>query len=310
MRQYPEQRNTTERLVEPLGALEDERAGEADRTPVVTPGRPPGILLVGVEVRAAGKVILENVNVHIPAGAHVAIVGLSGAGKSSLCGLLLGWHRASRGEVLVDGQPLRGPSLEALRRHTAWVDPAVQLWNRSVLENVAYGSKDPASDFSPALEAADVIALLEQLPDGLQTRLGDGGALVSGGEGQRVRLARAMLRPESRLVILDEPFRGLDRERRRELLRRARELWRGATLLCVTHDVGETLDFERVLIVDERRVVEDGSPAKLAAATASRYRALLDAERGVREQLWHNQGWRRVELRAGVVVERKEGTFR
>src|SRR5207244_4301417 len=84
---------------------------------------------------------------------------------------------------------------------------------------------------------------------------GDGGGLLSGGEGQRVRLGRAMLRPGVRLAILDEPFRGLDRERRRELLARARRAWPGATLLCVTHDVGETRAFGRVLVVDGGRVV-------------------------------------------------------
>ncbi len=80
-----------------------------------------------------------------------------------------------------------------------------------------------------------------------------------------MRLGRALLRPGARLVILDEPFRGLDREQRRELLARARRLWRGATLLCVTHDVGETLGFERVLVVEDGRIVEDGPPERLAA---------------------------------------------
>ena len=117
------------------------------------------------------------------------------------------------------------------------------------------------------IEAADLRDLLEKLPDGLQTRLGEGGALVSGGEGQRVRLGRGLLRPGVRLVILDEPFRGLDRERRRELLARARRWWRAATVLCITHDVGETQGFGRVLVVDGGQIVEDGAPADLAAQT-------------------------------------------
>src|SRR5439155_19621964 len=127
-----------------------------------------------------------------------------------------------------------------------------------------------------AIEAADLHGVLERLPDGLQTPLGEGGALVSGGEGQRVRFGRALLRPGVRLAILDEPFRGLDREKRRTLLARARDAWRGATLLCITHDVGETLGFERVVVVEGGRVVEDAAPAELAARAGSRYRALLD----------------------------------
>ena len=91
--------------------------------------------------------------------------------------------------------------------------------------------------------------VLERLPDGLQTPLGEGGGLVSGGEGQRVRLGRALARRGVRLVILDEPFRGLDREQRRVLLQRARQEWRATTLLCIPHDVRSTQAFDRVLVV-------------------------------------------------------------
>jgi ABC-type transport system involved in cytochrome bd biosynthesis fused ATPase/permease subunit len=156
------------------------------------------------------------------------------------------------------------------------------------------------------IEAADLRRLLEKLPDGLQTRLGEGGALVSGGEGQRVRLGRAMLRPGARLVILDEPFRGLDRERRRELLRRARAWWCDATLLCITHDVGETLDFERVLVVEDGRIVEDGAPRELAARP-SRYHDLLEAEEAVRTGLWASAEWRRLWLEGGRLGETDAG---
>jgi ABC-type multidrug transport system fused ATPase/permease subunit len=302
MRQYPQLRNATERLLEPLGALED----APHSSPIESRSRTTRgaeLQFVGVSVVAAGKTILEGIDLAIAAGSHVAIVGASGAGKSSLCALPLGWHRAAHGELLVDGAPLRAEGLTALRRETAWVDPAIQLWNRSLLQNIEYGTIDPSARLSTVLEAADVVRLLQQLPDGLQTRLGDGGALVSGGEGQRVRLARAMLREDSRLVVLDEPFRGLDRAKRRELLARARELWSHATLLCVTHDVGETLDFARVLVVDDGRIVEDGQPRELAADPRSRYRAMLNAEHAVREGLWRGKPWRRLELRAGVVVE-------
>ena len=124
------------------------------------------------------------------------------------------------------------------------------------------------------MAAANLQELIEKLPHGLQTALGEGGALVSGGEGQRVRLARALLRPEVRLVILDEPFRGLDRDTRHRLMMFVREHWREATLVCVSHDVAETQDFDRVLVVDAGAIVEDGDPRELANAD-SRYRALL-----------------------------------
>jgi hypothetical protein len=102
---------------------------------------------------------------------------------------------------------------------------------------------------------------------------------------QRVQFGRGLLRPGVRLAILDEPFRGLDRERCRELLDRARRWWREATLLCVTHDVGETLTFDRVLVIERGRLVEDGAPTVLARQPNSRYRALLDAEETVRTRV-------------------------
>jgi ABC-type transport system involved in cytochrome bd biosynthesis fused ATPase/permease subunit len=140
------------------------------------------------------------------------------------------------------------------------MDPAVQIWNRSFLDNLCYGNENDTSlPFAQIIEQTDLRQVLESLPDGLQTSLGEGGGLISGGEGQRVRLGRGMLRPGVRLVILDEPFRGLGRSQRRELLARARRLWSGATLLCITHDVSETQAFERVL------VMEGGRSSKRAA---------------------------------------------
>jgi ABC-type transport system involved in cytochrome bd biosynthesis fused ATPase/permease subunit len=257
-----------------------------------------------VSVRAGGHTILDKIDLDIEAGAHVAIVGPSGAGKSSLVGILLGWHRPATGRVLIDGWPLDTERLERLRLDTAWVDPTVQLWNRGLLDNLRYGV--PAATSAPlvqVLDAAYLRDLLEKLPDGLQTRLGEAGGLVSGGEGQRVRLGRGLLRPGVRLVILDEPFRGLDRPRRRELLARALRWWCAAILLCITHDVGETQGFARVLVVEAGQIVEDGVPADLAARPGSRYRALLEAEREVRQGLWSSGVWRRLWLEGGRLVE-------
>ena len=327
--QYPAQRNVTLRALEPLGAPEEGR-GDGDTKRLInseignrrekfeiepsirpvapSPRRPvaPGVALrfENISVLAGGHLILNEIDLEIEAGSHVAIVGSSGAGKSSFVGLLLGWHRAAAGLVLVDGEELSGKRLARLRGETAWVDPTVQLWNRSLVDNLRYGSaEESAGPLGSVIEMADLRRVLVKLPDGWQTGLGEGGALVSGGEGQRVRLGRAMLRREARLVILDEPFRGLDRDRRRALMRRARELWNGATLLCVTHDVGETLDFERVLVVDGGRIAEDGDPQALAARPASRYRGLLNAENSVREGLWANDEWRRLRMEGGQVVE-------
>jgi ATP-binding cassette subfamily B protein len=300
--QYPAYRSRTLRLLEPLGALEEQsQQAETQKSAAVVHQSAAAISLQKVTVRAAGRTILEDINLELASGAHVAIVGPSGAGKSSLVGILLGWWRPASGSVRVDGEPLAA-CLEQLRRATAWVDPSVQLWNRSFFENLRYGSPNGNTrSMSQVIETAELRRVLERLPEGFETRLGEGGGLVSGGEGQRVRLGRALLRGGSRLVVLDEPFRGLDREQRRELLSRARKLWRDVTLLCVTHDFSETRTFERVLVMDRGKIVEDGHPASLAEKPLSRYRSLLDAEREVQLSGWSRGVWRHLYLDNGSV---------
>lgn len=312
LRQYPAQRNITLRLLEPLGAPEEQHLATSPEKTIGSGVAPtPGgvaICLQDVSLSAAGHRILDTINLNIEAGEHVAIVGPSGAGKSSLVGLLLGWHKPASGQILVDGLPIDQVGLEQLRRETAWVDPAIQLWNRPLFHNLRYGMP-PEVNLPMTMEAciqqADLQCVLEKLPAEAHTPLGEGGALLSGGEGQRVRFGRAILRSGTRLMILDEPFRGLDREQRRELLARARCHWAGATLLCITHDVGETLAFERALVLEMGHIVEDGTPAQLAAQPGSRYRALLAAETAVRAGLWSHASWRRLRLQDGQLTETK-----
>jgi ATP-binding cassette subfamily B protein len=116
-----------------------------------------------------------------------------------------------------------------------------------------------------------------------------------------------MFRTGIRLVILDEPFRGLDRTQRQELLARVREYWREATLIFISHDIGDSRDFERVLVIEDGQVAEDASPAKLAALPNSRYRALLRAERAVRRDMWTHADWRHIWLEKGQLQEREKG---
>ncbi|MGH9639121.1 MAG: ATP-binding cassette domain-containing protein, partial [Bryobacteraceae bacterium] len=295
-RQYPYYRNLALRLLEPLGAPEEGSQARSLTLPAQFQDSAPEISFRGVSVEVSGHTILEKVDLTIDAGSHVAVVGASGAGKSSLAGVLLGWFRPSAGEVLVDGRPL---DVQALRLHTAWVDPAVQLWNRSLRANVAYGNE---SCTPAAVDRAELGRVIEKLPEGIDTHLGEGGGLISGGEGQRVRFARALARQDVRLAILDEPFRGLDREQRRTLLRRARETWRDSTLLCITHDIAETESFDRVIVVEAGRIAEQGSPAELRARPGSRYAHLLASEERIRK-LWSDGFWRRIRVEAGCVEE-------
>jgi ATP-binding cassette subfamily B protein len=296
--QYPAYRNVTLRLLEPLGALE-----QATSIAVVPPSAASAVSIAfeNVGVVAAGHQILRGINLTIAPGEHIAVVGASGAGKSSLAGLLLGWHRAASGRVLVDGAELDESRLAELRQHTAWVDPAVQVWNRPLAENLRYGSRE-AVEIDKVIAAAELDRVVAMLPNGLETPLGEGGGLVSGGEGQRVRFGRALLRSGVRLAILDEPFRGLDLEQRHTLLVHARKAWRDATLIAISHDIQEALSFERVLVIEEGAVVEDGDPRELARDPDSRFHAMLDAERALREEFWEGVKWRRLRLENGQLT--------
>lgn len=307
-RQYPTLRNVTLRLLEPLGAREDVEASKEppakQNTAHSSTSPVAGIAIIyeAVNVLAGGQCILKGINLAITPGAHIAVVGPSGAGKSSLVSLLLGWHRPASGRILIDGKPLDGASLAILRQETAWVDPTVQLWNRTLLSNLNYGGEGSLTPLQEMIAAAALRDVLERLPDGLQTLVGEGGALLSGGEGQRVRLGRALKRKQARLVILDEPFRGLDRHMRHELLLRARSHWRGATLLLISHDIGETQLFDQVFVIEGGRVIESGAPSTLLGSV-SRYRSMLEAEEAVRRKLWSASQFRRLRLDGGRVLE-------
>ena len=301
LRGLPAQRNVLLRLMEPLRAPDESRGAPQPAAAADAPAtaRPVALSIQRGTVVAGGHTVLDDVSLHIPAGQHVAIVGASGAGKSSLVGLLLGWHTLASGQLLVNGQRLKPSMLPSLRNATAWVDPAVQLWNRPLLDNLVYASdNDGLARLAPVIEAAGLREVMRTLPQGLRTPLGEGGARLSGGQAQRVRLARALLQQNVRLAVLDEPFRGLDRGQRAALLEQARRWWKPCTLLCVTHDVGETQQFDRVLVLDGGRIVEDGAPAELAARGGV-YSGLLVAEDQVRRQMWQGTEWRHLRMDGG-----------
>jgi len=309
LNQLARERSTLERLAEPLTAPgEEDDDGEAGEAGDGWEGEEGlDVRLDGVTVRAGERELLRELELHLGPGEHAAVVGRSGAGKSTLAALLLGQHRPASGTLTVGGRALRPGLLPALRRATVWIDPTVTLWNRSLAANLAYGNGGRGGgggglDGSAVLDAADLKPLLAGLPEGLATVLGEGGGRLSGGEGQRVRLGRGLARPGARLVLLDEPFRGLPRMQRACWLRAAREHWSRATLLAITHDVEETRSFPRVLVIEDGRIVEDGHPEDLARRPDGAYRALLDAEAQAR-RAWEELGWHRLRLEAGLLWE-------
>jgi ABC-type transport system involved in cytochrome bd biosynthesis fused ATPase/permease subunit len=293
-------RNTLMRYLELIESPE-ESAGD----PALAP-RPGGVKIDIEEacVVVGGHTVLDRVTLHVRPGEHIGIVGASGAGKSSLVGCLMGWFQPSSGRICVDDAPLDSTRLARLRSEIAWIDPQVHLFRSTLYENLRFGNgSQSVGRLGTTLEAADLGRILERAPEGLQTPIGEGGTLVSGGEGQRIRIGRALGRVGVRLAILDEPVRGLGREERRRLLSSLNAQFNGATLLCVTHDVADTLDFDRVLVIERGRILEQGVPRVLQAQPRSRYRALLDEERAMRPDVVANVAWRRLRLRAGRIME-------
>jgi ABC-type transport system involved in cytochrome bd biosynthesis fused ATPase/permease subunit len=294
----------TGRLVEPLTAHESPADVEVGDEETLVLGNRPGMSL---RFRDVGVVlgtheVLAGFSLDIKGGAHIAIVGSSGAGKSSLLAVLLGLLERAQGEILVDGHPLERYDVGRLRRETVWVDPAVQLWNRSMLANLQFGNPLGARHPLDAIvEETELKDLLERMSKGFATPLGESGARVSGGEGQRVRLSRALLRRGARLVLLDEAFRGLDRRARRRFSKSVRARAKNVTLLEVTHDVADTQEFDRILVIEDGKLVEDGPPRALLATAGSRYAELVRADLDVQAAVWSASHWKRIILEAGSV---------
>jgi len=294
MREMPGHRNLVLRMLEPLAHT------PADPAPklAVTIDAPVSVSLRDVTVIASGIEILRDVNLELGAGEHVAVVGSSGAGKSTLVGLLLGWVAPARGEVSVDGVPLAAV-LDALRARTAWADETAYLWNRTLIDNVILDGADAVCADHAILDAG-LVPIVAAGADGLARPVGEGGARLSGGEGQRVRLARALARPEPALVLLDEALRGLDLADRRRLTTAARRRWSDRTLLLVTHDIGETTSMPRVIVVEDGRIVEDGAPEHLLARVDGRYRTMVESAASARS--WAS-AWRSCRLENGRLRE-------
>jgi len=299
-RSLPAMRNTLMRFLELIESPEES-------CPEAAPVPRTGGVKIDIEeacVVVGGHPVLERITLHLEPGEHVGIVGVSGAGKSSLVGCLMGWFQPASGRILVDDAPLDASRLAQLRSEIAWIDPQVHLFRSTLYENLRYGNDgDGVARFGEALEAADLGRILERGQQGLQTPIGEGGTLVSGGEGQRVRIGRALGRSGVRLAILDEPARGLERAERRRMLAAMRARFKSATMLCITHDISDTLDFDRVLVIERGRIAEQGAPRSLCAQQASRYRALLDEERAVRQSTRTHAAWRSLHLQGGKIRE-------
>ncbi len=222
--------------------------------------------------------VLHGIDLTIEPGQTVALVGRSGSGKSTIASLIPRFYDVQRGEVCIDGTPVQDYAKHDLRRHIALVSQQVTLFNDTLAANIAYGSlseADPGA-IDDAVRRAHLDAFVEQLPEGLNTPVGDDGVLLSGGQRQRVAIARALLK-DAPVLILDEATSALDSESERHIQAALDEVMRGRTTLVIAHRLSTIENADTIVVMDEGRIVETGSHEMLMAS-GKVYAGLHDAQ--------------------------------
>ncbi|MEM0921921.1 MAG: ABC transporter ATP-binding protein/permease [Pseudomonadota bacterium] len=212
-----------------------------------------------------GRPILRDVDFELPGGATLAVVGPSGAGKSTIARLLFRFYDPSEGAVEIDGQDVRAVTQASLRAQIGVVPQDTVLFNDTIGYNIGYGSKGPArEEIEAAARAARIHDFVMGLPEGYETLVGERGLKLSGGEKQRVAIARMVLK-NPKILILDEATSALDTGTEREIQAELRKLGQGRTVLMVAHRLSTVVEADQILVLEEGRVAERGTHADLLA---------------------------------------------
>ena len=220
----------------------------------------------GVTLAYGERTVLEDINLTIRAGESVALVGPSGGGKTSLVNLVPRFYLPRAGRILIDGHPLDDLNLASLRASIAYVGQNVVLFNDTVQNNIAYGALREHSDsqIEAAADAAFVTEFVRSLPAGFNTVIGDDGLRLSGGQRQRLAIARALLK-DAPILILDEATSALDAESERRIQQALRVLRQGRTCLIVAHRLSTIEACDRIVVIEQGRIVEEGTHTALLA---------------------------------------------
>ncbi|NOX08727.1 MAG: lipid A export permease/ATP-binding protein MsbA [Gammaproteobacteria bacterium] len=208
--------------------------------------------------------VLRDINLTIKAGETVALVGRSGSGKSTLAHLLPRFYDAGRGSICLDGLALNEYRLDDLRRQFSVVGQHVSLFNDTIMHNIAYGSLEQATESAviDAAKNANAWSFIEALPDGLNTQVGNQGALLSGGQKQRIAIARALLK-DAPILILDEATSALDTESERMIQEALDRLIKNRTTVIIAHRLSTIENADRIVVMDQGAIVETGKHHEL-----------------------------------------------
>ena len=216
-----------------------------------------------VGVRYGDRWIVRNVSFHVPAGRSLAIVGATGAGKTTLVNLISRVQDPTEGQVLIDGHAVSELSLDVLRSSVGYVPQDTFLFSVPLRENVGFGREDVSEEqFESALVVSQLVNDLPQFPQGVDTLLGERGVTLSGGQKQRTAIARAVLR-DPRILVLDDALSSVDTHTAAEILRHLRDVMEGRTTIIIAQRIATVKDADEVVVIDQGTVVERGTHAEL-----------------------------------------------
>ncbi|ECB9672810.1 ABC transporter ATP-binding protein [Listeria monocytogenes] len=225
-----------------------------------------------------GKNVLNHINLSIKAGETVAFVGPSGAGKTTICNLLPRFYDVSAGEITIDGENIKRFTLPSLRAQIGVVQQDVFLFSGTVRENIAYGKLDASDEeIEHVVKLAHLSKVVEEMPDGLDTVIGERGVKLSGGQKQRLAIARMFLKNPP-ILILDEATSALDTETEQVIQASLEELAEGRTTLIIAHRLATIKHADRIIVVNETGIAETGTHDELLAQDNGAYKRLYDAQ--------------------------------
>ena len=258
-----EQPEVTDAAVPPTGAPTEVRGGIEFRNLSFHYGH----TLIAAE-RGMGHVhgdeaVLKNINLRVPEGTSLAIVGPTGSGKSTLVSLIPRIYDAAEGSVLIDGRPIGEFPLEVLRRHIGFVPQETFLFSDTIRENIAFGAEQATdADVRRAAEAANIADEIESFPHGYDTLVGERGLTLSGGQKQRTAIARALIR-SPRILVLDAALASVDTQTEDRILNHLREIMQGRTTIFISHRVSTVRNADRIAVLHDGQIVEYGNHEEL-----------------------------------------------